>query len=39
MTCLMQYNENAARILNFKTGAMYYLVSEPVHKFKNSFSV
>lgn len=39
MTFLMQYNENAARILNFKTGAVYHLVSEPVHNFNNSFSI
>lgn len=39
MTCLMQYNENAARILHFKNGAVYHLVSEPVHNFNNSFSI
>lgn len=39
MTCLMQYNKNAARIINFKTSAVYYLVSKPVHNFNNLFSI
>lgn len=30
---------NAARIINFKTGAVYYLVSEPLHNFNYLFSI
>lgn len=30
-------SHNGARIINFKTGAVYYFVSDPLHNFDNFF--